>query len=171
METIWGATITALVLLLIPIVGWFSRRATKEGRLTLRVERLGTVYAAMPDSGERETFKAHYLAAISDLNVWLDIDARALRQARRGIYVITYLVGVVLLFVVSTQLPRGDVAASTLAGFGIALIISTGTFGGGAALERLAARKQERELARARQEDDEAKLESFRRGEPLTKEN
>lgn len=171
METLWGAIITALVLLLIPVVGWFSRRATKEGRLTLRVERLGTVYVAMPDSDEREMFKAHYLAAISDLNSWLDIDARALRQARRATYVITYLLGMVLVVVVSAQLPKGDTVASTLAGFGIALVIIAGTFGGGAALERLAARKQERELAKAKEADDDAKVELFRKGEPLTKES
>lgn len=171
METIWSAVITALVLLFIPVVGWFSRRATREGRLTLRVERLGTLYAAMPDSDEREMFKAHYLAAISDLNGWLDIDARAFRRARRAIYVITYVVGIVLLFVVSANLPKGDTVASTLAGFGIALVIIAGTFGGGAALERLAARKQERELAKAKEADDHAKVELFRKGEPLTKES
>ena len=50
MTEIAGSIVGAAVVICIPLIAWFSRRATREGRLMLPVERLGIVYALMPHS-------------------------------------------------------------------------------------------------------------------------
>lgn len=163
METIWSAVITALVLLLIPIVGWFSRRATKEGRLTLRVERMGTVYSTMPQSPERTTYEAHYRRLIGELNNWLDIDARALRRSVRAVFILSYIVGVIVFAALSRLIPADNSVLATLYGTFIAFIIGGGAYGGQYLLERRATRHQEAQRTVAKEK-------AFRLGEPITKE-
>ena len=55
MSDVTAAVVGAVAVTCIPVFAWFSRRATKEGRLLLRVDRLGKAYALMPDSDEKVT--------------------------------------------------------------------------------------------------------------------
>jgi len=162
MEVVWGAIISASVFLAIPLFGWFSRRATKEGRLTLRVERMGVVYTAMPESDERTTFEAHYRAAIDDLNRWLDVDAKFLRQTVRAIYAFFYILGIVLFITVGRLIPPDSFVFNFLFGVLMAVVIGGGSFGSQYLLERRASSKQARER-------QVAKEKAFRDGNPLTK--
>lgn len=73
MNQLVGAVIGAIAVVSIPLVAWFSRRATREGRLLVRVERLGSAYRVMPASGERTEFEQHLRRAIAHLNDWLSI--------------------------------------------------------------------------------------------------
>jgi hypothetical protein len=162
MEVVWGAVISASVFLAIPLFGWFSRRATKEGRLTLRVERMGTVYSAMPESAERTTYEAHYRRAIGELNNWLDIDAKALRRSVRAVFVFSYIFGIIVFTALGPLIAADNSVLTTLFGTLVAFIIGVGAYGGQYFLERRATRRQE-------VEHKAAKEKAFRKGEPLTK--
>jgi hypothetical protein len=94
MPEITGAIIGALAAVGIPLIAWFSRRATHVGRLLLRVERLGTAFAVMPISAERDTFSVHLRQAIGELNEWLDQETAKRRKILRWVSGVTYAAGV-----------------------------------------------------------------------------
>lgn len=94
MPEITGAIIGALAVVGIPLIAWFSRRATHEGRLLLRVERLGTAFAVMPLSPERDTFAIHLRHAIGELNRWIDQETAKRRKILRWVSGVAYAAGV-----------------------------------------------------------------------------
>lgn len=168
MSELLAATLGAFAVIGIPFVAWFSRRATREGRLLLRVERLGSVLALMPLSPERDIFETHVNGAVADLNLWLDADNAKRRGFIRNVNRWTYSLGVLAALVV---LPSIDATVnpwqSSLVGTIIGGTIAIVTIGTSFLLERSARSK----AARAEEERDEAaavlRMEALRRGEQL----
>ena len=68
MNTTSGAIISALTLLVVSFLSWFSQRATRESRLLMRVERYGNAYSLIPESAEKTALKVHFLKRVHDLN-------------------------------------------------------------------------------------------------------
>ena len=167
MDGSWGSVVGALAVLIIPIAAWFAPRATQEGRLMLRVERLGKIFVTMPESTERETFEEHYRSAVSSLNDWLDLDARALRRAARTVAVATYLLGLTILVLVVVLGESLDSTQRVLVGLGIGTFISIGSFGGRFLLEMRAAERRRSENEQARLAEVGTKLANFRDGRPF----
>ncbi|HEX4402913.1 MAG TPA: hypothetical protein VHZ98_16450 [Galbitalea sp.] len=166
MPGIIGAVVGALAVIGIPIVAWLSRRVTQEGRRMLRVERLGTVYAVMPDSPEKDAFKVHVTGAIASLNSWLDPDNARRRRIVRGVSTVTYVVGVILVlvtvpFVDATKNPWFSSLFGIVIGFGIALI----TFGTSYILDRSTRAKKSREAAQQERAAAAARMDALMRGE------
>jgi hypothetical protein len=93
MLEIFAAAIGALTVLAVPLVAWISRRSTREGRLLLRMERLGRVLVLMPQSPERELFEVQVRGAIGDLNAWLDVENRRRRILITWISWVSYIAG------------------------------------------------------------------------------
>ena len=168
MSEVFAAALGALAVIGIPLVAWFSQRATREGRLLLRVERLGSVYALMPISPEKETFEVHLTGAVADLNAWLDADNAKRRKTIRLVSGWTYAIGVVAVLI---ALPSVDTAKnpwqSSLLGAVIGVTIAAVTTGASFLLERSARAKS----ARAAKEREDAaaalRMEALRQGEPM----
>lgn len=95
MSEVWAAVVGAAAVLLIPLLTWSSQRLTREGRLLLRVNRLGAAYAVMPESPERTAFESHLRRAVEMLNDELDEDKRARRWVQRFIAVVLYALGII----------------------------------------------------------------------------
>jgi hypothetical protein len=167
MYVILGAALGALAAIGIPLVTWVSRRATSGGRLAIQVERLGIVYALMPDSSEKETFKLHLIKAIRNLNAWLDIDATQRRKVIQLASAPVYLVGVVL--VVAIALGAASAARPWISfGGGAVVGLAVGIVGNVTAslFDRHA--RQKKSQADKETEDAAAsvRFESIRTGEP-----
>jgi len=168
MPEFFAAALGALAVVGIPLVAWFSRRATREGRLLLRVEQLGSVFALMPSSPERDIFEVHVTSAIAELNSWLDADNAHRRRLIRNINGWTYCLGVLAVFI---ALPSIDTTAnpwqSSLLGAAIGVTIAIMTMAASFLLERSARSK----AARAAKERDEAaaalRMQAIRQGERL----
>lgn len=166
MSEIIGAIVGALAVIGIPIAAWLSHRVTQEGRRTLRVERLGTVYAVMPDSLEKEAFKVHVTDAIASLTSWLDPDNARRRRIVRGVSTVTYIFGVILVlatvpFVGATKNPWFSSVFGIVIGFAVALI----TFGTSYILERSTRAKKSREAAEQERAAAVARMDALMRGE------
>lgn len=168
MSEIFVAALGVLAVIGIPIVTWFSRRATREGRLLLRVERLGSVYALMPISPEKDIFEVHLIGAITDLNAWLDADNAKRRKLIRLARGSTYAIGVVAVLI---ALPFMDAAANPWQAFLLGSIIGVAstavTMGTSFLLEREARAKSA--LAAKEREDAAAalRMKALRKGEPM----
>jgi hypothetical protein len=150
-----GPVIGAIAVIGIPLVAWLSRRSTREGRLLMRVERLGTAHALMPDSAEKNSFAVYLVAAISDLNSWLNPDNAKRRRLIRRIFGWTYALGViaVLISIPAVNDESKPWLPSTL-GISIGTGIAAITMGSSFLIERSARRKAA--LARKRAEDAES---------------
>lgn len=166
MSALVGAIIGAVALICIPLIAWFSRRSTREGRLILRVERLGNVFALMPESSEKETFKAHVNSAVASLNSWLDPDnvkrRKTIRQVSFGTY--AFCVVVVLfsaLFVNTAKTPW----FTSVVGIVLGVLIAVITQGTSFLLERSARVKKEKALVDSENAAAAVRMEALRRGE------
>ncbi|TFD47156.1 hypothetical protein E3T33_03785 [Cryobacterium sp. TMT1-2-1] len=168
MSEITGAAIGALAVICIPLIAWFSRRATPEGRLTLRVERLGNVYALMPESQEKETFRQHLTGAISNLNTWLDPDARKRRRVIQGAAVSVYLVGVVLaMWVINSVDENVKPWVSPILGAALGVAISGVAIVMALLLERSARRKAGKSTKAAEEAATALRIEALKMGVPV----
>lgn len=168
MSEVIGAVIGALAVVGIPIIAWYSRRATREGRLVLRVERLGGVYALMPDSAEKDAFKPHLTTAISYLNAWLDEDNVKRRRLIRTISGITYVGGLVAGLAL-VPLIEGVANPWFTAAIGVVLglAITAITTGSRYLIERHARRKAEKVATDREGAVTAERVEALKRGEPL----
>lgn len=79
-----GAVLSAITLALIAVVGWAGPRWTKEGRLLVRIRRLGDAYALLPESSERDRLGTVITELAHELNAWNGPDRRAARRWRIG---------------------------------------------------------------------------------------
>jgi len=168
MSEVFAAALGAFAVLVIPLVAWFSRRATREGRLLLRIERLGAVYALMPASPERKAFETYLNASIGDLNAWLNADNAKRRRIIRLISGCAYVIGVVFVLAVIPYLdadadPWQTGALGSIVGFAIAAVSLLASL----VMERSARTKSAAE-AIAREEAAAAiRIEALRQGEPF----
>lgn len=166
MPEVVGAVIGAIAVIGIPLAAWLSRRTTREGRLLLRVERLGSAYALMPVSTEKDTFEVYLNAAVRDLNVWLDPDNAKQRKLVRVVSGWIYAFGMLAFFITQPIAQANDnpLLASwngVLIGSGIALVASVAAL----LLERRT-RKQKAEAVKAIEDAAAAvRMEALRRGE------
>jgi hypothetical protein len=168
MSEVFAAALAALAVVGIPLVAWFSRRATREGRLLLRIERLGSVYSLMPASLEKNTFEVRVTEAVADLNRWLDEDNAKRRTIVRLISGATYAIGVVAVLI---ALPFLDAAAnplqSSLFGSVVGVAIAAVTTGASFVLERSASAKSARAAKEREGAADALRIEALRQGHPL----
>jgi Na+/proline symporter len=164
MSEIGAAAIGALALLGIPIVAWLSKRATREGRLLLRAERLGVVYSTLPDSKERESFKAHVVAVVDELNSWMDVDKTRSRRAIRAIWIATIIAGTTAAIAIAPLIAREFFPwLGVVLGLAMSAITQVGTF----LIERRE-RTRSSEAKRASAEAEMTKrLDARRRGDPV----
>jgi hypothetical protein len=169
MEQIIGAVIGGLALVGIPFFSWVSRRASSEGRKLLRVERLGTIYALMPESDEKKTFGGHVTLAAKDLNEWINLDNAKLRYAVRIASATILVVGFTAAFVVgSIPSIRANDSATLTTGIAFGALISFTNLGSSYLFEKRAiARAKEKELVSAKAEEA-ARHEAFRLGTTVT---
>lgn len=165
MSQLVGAVIGAIAVVSIPLVAWFSRRATREGRLLVRVERLGSAYGVMPASSERGEFEQHLRRAIAHLNDWLDTEKRARRRLQRQISGIAYVVGVLAVFVAIPLIGPGNSVATSILGIVVGSLISIVGFGSTFLLERSATRQAEAGARAEAAAAERVRLDALRRGE------
>ena len=166
MTEIAGAIVGAVAVICIPLIAWFSRRATREGRLMLRVERLGSLFALMPDSPERETFKIQLTGAIGNLNAWLNPGNIRRRKIIKRISTAIYLVGVLAALV---ALPSVDTTKSPWfsSAFGafVGVAISAASLIAAYILERTARRQASMNEKAVEDAAAELRMDALRRGE------
>lgn len=168
MEQIFGSAIGALAVICIPLIGWFSRRVTPEGRLTLRVERLGSVYALMPESPEKDEFKAHVTSAIKNLNGWLDPDTRRKRRVIQGVSVAAYLLGVSIAFIVINSVDESaKFWLSPLIGVGLGVAITAVAGFTALGLERQGSTRDAKAAKAIIDAAAAERMEALRRGLPI----
>ncbi|WP_167041284.1 hypothetical protein [Salinibacterium sp. ZJ454] len=150
-----------------PLLLWFTRRTTREGRLLLRIERLGTAHSLMPDSPEKTTFETHVNRLVADLNVWLDEGNRRRRSIQRSVTWTSYCAGVLA---VVASLPFTDPEQpwrSTVLGTMIGLAIAATTSVSSYILARNARKELdgvERSQAAA---EEAARIEALKMGLPI----
>jgi len=96
MDSISGAIVGAVTLIIVSFVGWFSQRATRESRLLAKVERFGNAYAAVPDSPEKAALKEHFLKSVQELNG--EFEEKPNRTLINTITILTSIVGVAVVF-------------------------------------------------------------------------
>ena len=145
MNEFLAAVIGALAVVIVPTVGWFSQRLTREGRLLLRIDRVGAAYALLPDSAEKSALEVHLRQAAADLNAWLEPDNKAIRMVRRTITSAIFILVVATLSTITTLAGIRDLAvtfALGLAAGGVAAVLSLilGTVAENAMLKRRDAR-------------------------------
>lgn len=123
-----SALIGALVVASIPAIAWLSKRATREGRLMLRIQQLGSTFALMPESQEKEIFRGFLDSAVSELNAWLEPDNFKRRRLIRGSSIAIYVIGLISVFVlVPVTNAVDDPKFSVLIGsvIGILIVVAT----------------------------------------------
>ena len=141
--TVLPAVGVAVATALISIARFLPRRA----RLLSRVERLGTVFALMPESPQKARVERHLLRALEDLDDWLDpATARQrawLRVVRWGLVVVS----IVGLFAVQLASGRAlDMWVGLLVGLAVGTGIALITSAAESLAQRMARRRQEVEV-------------------------
>jgi len=163
MLEITGAAIGAIAVICIPLVAWFSRRATPEGRLTLRVERLGRVFAVMPESHEKDAFMPHLTNAIKNLNDWLDPGARKRRRLTQGISALVYFVGIALAVIVVNHVDEpAKQWVSAVVGVVLGVVLAGAVNVTAKILEKIAQRESAIVAARAESDAAAKRMEALR---------
>jgi hypothetical protein len=164
MSDLLGPILATIAVVGIPLISWFSRRATHEGRLLLRVERLGAAYALMPDSAERAEFEQHLRQVVGSLNQWLDADNRARRQLRVALSAIVYVLGVSAVVVLVSFIGSGDSAVGFWLGVAGGALVAVINFGISLLVDRWATRKAASKEQSERDAEASARLEALRLG-------
>lgn len=130
------------------LLRWFPRRV----RLMAKVERLGTLYALMPESPQKASFHRHVVAAIEELDEWLDISNVSRRRIVISVQWVLSIGAVAALSVYGgpdlATSPAWMVGAGAAAGLAIAVIAS--------ALESVLQRRAQRLSEIADAENEEA---------------
>lgn len=164
MAEILGAAIAALAAIVIPLATWSSRRLTKEGRLLLRVEHLGTARVLMADSEEKTVFETHLNRAVAELNEWLDEGNRKRRRIQFGVSISAYIVGAVVIVFsfsfASSQSPWFPTAIGALVG----ALISAITFVTSTLLSRSARVEAEKANSLKEEAEQSQRIEALRAG-------
>lgn len=162
-----GAVIGAIAVVVIPLVAWSSRRLTKEGRLLLRIERLGSARALMPDSPQRKRFEEHLNQVTSELNEWLDEGNKKRRRVQRRVSIGTYVVGVVAVFLSLPFTSPTDPWRSSVIGGVIGTLIAVVTLVTSYLLERNARREAERAEMQRAEAEQAKRMDALRSGTPI----
>jgi hypothetical protein len=121
MLDIVGPVVAVLGTAVIAAGGWVSKRLSREGRLVLRIERLGSAYSALPESPEKKELEGHLLQAAAKLNDWLDEDARIVRWIQRVAMGLAAIVGAWLSSRIAPSIPNPVVLSVASFGIGCAL--------------------------------------------------
>lgn len=163
MDQMWAAIIGAVALVGIPIGAWLSRRFTKEGRLLLRVERLGAVHNVLPLSPQRDALGRRVLLLVEELNEWIDVPKENLRLAQRVLGSIVFALGLIVTTALTSHVTDPAIGVVIQAAGGV--VIASSAIGVSALLERWATKRE----AEKRSDDEvavvTARYEAIRRGE------
>lgn len=151
-----GAVLGAITLALIAVVGWAGPRWTKEGRLLVRIRRLGDAYALLPESRERDRLGTVITELAHELNAWNGPDQRAARRWRIGSSIAALMIAyaVMIGFSLATSL---DPSALWI----WSLIVGTVAGALAVVVTEIAEREITRRAARA---THEARMGAFRQG-------
>lgn len=143
----------------VPFIGWLSQRWTREGRLLLRVNRLGSSLQLVPSSDERAALEGHLLTAVRDLNQWIDPINKGIRTVQRVIGILLYLTG--SSFVLWLQSARDlHPTVSFLTSLAIGTLVALAILGTGFLMQRFFSRRRSNAELNNR-------IEKLRRGEGL----
>lgn len=164
MTEILGALVGSLAVIGIPIVAWSSRRFTREGRLLLRIERLGSAHALMPNSSEKELFETHVNQVTAELNEWLDEGNRRRRRIQRRVSTSIYVLGMLAVFLSVPFTTSDDPWRSTTIGVGVGIFIVVATFGSSFLLSRNSRINVEKEARQKEKAEEALRLEALRLG-------
>lgn len=158
MNEVVAAIIGAAAVILIPLFAWSSQRLTREGRLLVRVNRLGSAFAVMPQSPEKVEFEGYLRRAVADLNEWISPAKKAQRAVVRFIGGVLYIFGVAGLFIVYRTFGIENSFLTSLLGVLIGAGVAALSLMASNIIQRVAA---QREDAQQREE----RMERIRRGE------
>ena len=163
MEEMWAAIIGALALVGIPLAAWLSRRFTKEGRLLLRIERLGAAHAVVPDSEQRDALGRRLLLLVTELNAWIDVPKEKLRVSQRVLALCVFLVGFAVTVAVTSHItdPTLVVVIQIVAG----VVIAFASIGVSTLLERWASKGEASRLSAAATAASAERYDALMRGE------
>lgn len=163
MEQVWAAIIGAVALVGLPVGAWLSRRFTKEGRLLLRIERLGAVHEVVPDSPQRDALGRRVLLLVEELNEWIDVPKANLRLAQRVLGFIVFVVGLVLTTALTLRVDDPALAVVIQVTGGVVIALST--IGLSALLERWATKREAGKRSAEEVAAVIARYEAIKRGE------
>ncbi|WP_439565049.1 hypothetical protein [Microcella sp.] len=159
MPELLAALLSVIGVAVVPFIGWLSQRWTREARLILRVNRLGSALQFVPSSDEKAALEKNVLAAVRDLNEWIE-------PINRGIRGVQLLIGVLLFvagswFVVWLQpLAAVPSAVSFLMSLAIGALVATAMVSTGFLMQRLFTRRRS-------DADFRNRVERLKRGEGL----
>ena len=91
MPELLTALLSVIGVAVVPFVGWLSQRLTREARLLLRVNRLGSSLQFVPSSPEKSDLEKNLIIAVRDLNEWIDPINKVIRAIQRLIGVLLFL--------------------------------------------------------------------------------
>lgn len=159
MSEVLAVLLSAIGVAVVPFVGWLSQRWTREARLILRVNRLGSALQFVPSSDAKTALETNLIDAVRDLNDWIDPINKGIRTLQRAIGVVLFIAG--SWFAVWLQ-SVSNVASSlsVVLSLAVGTIVAVATVGTGFLMQRLfTKRHSDIELQK--------RLEGLRRGEGL----
>ncbi|GHF14839.1 hypothetical protein [Pseudolysinimonas yzui] len=152
MNEIVAAVIGGAAVVLIPLFAWSSQRLTREGRLLLRVHRLGSAFAVMPESPEKKDFEGHLRRAVADLNEWVSPAKKAQRAVVRFIAGSLYILGVAGLFITYQVFGIEDSILTSLLGVLIGAGVAAASLMVSNIVQRVAAQREDDQQREERME-------------------
>lgn len=134
--------ISTLGIAAVPLFGWLSQRWTREARLSLRVNRLGSLLSLVPTSDQQRELEGHVLAAAKELNDWIDPINRGVRAVQTAISIIMLALGLTLVVWMQSSVPL-DLAWSLAVSVSVGALVAVTSIGVGTALQNLFVRRRE----------------------------
>ncbi len=170
MLDIWSVVPNVLGVAVIALLSQVFRLIPRRARLMAKVERLGSLYALMPESPQKADFLRHLTHAIEELDEWLDPDNSRRRWRIAALQWLLAIAAVALL--AAWQVSSGE-PAEPARGVGLGLVAGTViggiTFAVESVSQRRVARRDEADADARDQEAARQRREAIARGEaPLT---
>lgn len=107
-----------LAVLSVPAVAaaitWLARRFSKEARLTIRLERLASIFPHLPEGSMRDEFRKRVVEAGAELNARLDPLFKQERRRKRRVIVGLVLASAFLVFVFPGYAALGTAGSNTV---------------------------------------------------------
>jgi Flp pilus assembly protein TadB len=107
-----------IALLSVPVVaaalGWLARRFSKEARLTIRLERLATIFPNLPEGAMQDEFGKRVAEAGAELNARLDPLFKRERRRKRKVFAWLAMASAFLALVFPGHAALGDTGSTTI---------------------------------------------------------
>ena len=164
-----GSWLSALAVTGVSILFGSSQRFTREGRLLLRIQRLGSVYQLLPESAGKAELGQRISGIVDELNTWLDAETVKRRAIGRMVWVVTFVIGLVAAVVTTMSLnPTAQPWSSIAIGAAYGAAITASATGVMLVLDRQSRRRLEAAKASSSAEAFAKRVEELRRGEAPT---